>query len=48
MAHGWFFFRGFGVFYIPVKGVGGSSPQITGHPTSVYDTGVNMLSFFIE
>ena len=33
---------GFGVFYRPGFGVGGSSPEVPGHPTSICDAGIEL------
>ena len=33
--------QAFGMFLLPGFGVGSSSPWVPGHPTSMYDSGVN-------
>jgi len=33
--------QAFGVLLLPGFGVGSSSPQVLGHPTSVYKAGIN-------
>ena len=35
--------QAFGVFLLPGFGVGSSSPQVPGHPTSMCDAGVNLF-----
>ena len=34
--------QAFEMFLLPGFGVGSSSPGFSGHPTSMYDSGVNM------
>ena len=49
MAHGWIVgTAGYRAFYLPGCGAGGSSLQVRGHPTSMYDTGDNIVDYSCE